>query len=262
MIFFLFLFFLPEIGRTQGFVSEIYSSNSLVATQMDPQVFKEGDKVLIASHQEKKILGFGKISKLGEGISDNPGKIEIIEIINNSLISTGDVIFPLDLNVLKELNVPGFFSLTMSGDNQIPARYKELAYFGVFTSEGHTLDRHEVLVSPFQVQYGLRDNIGIKVVSALFLDGYANLGLKYQALKNKYVKFTPNTFVAYKVSGNKDWIWQLGGVLTTTKNIKFQNHLMFNFTMDKQFINAKATENLGLYQDSDIRSITEYITDG
>ena len=31
--------------------------------------------------------------------------------------------------------------------------------------------------------------------------------------------------------------------------------------MDKQSIDAKATENFGLYQDSDIRSITEYTTD-
>jgi hypothetical protein len=31
--------------------------------------------------------------------------------------------------------------------------------------------------------------------------------------------------------------------------------------MEKQSVQAKATENLNLYQDSDIRSITEYTTD-
>jgi hypothetical protein len=69
-----------------------------------------------------------------------------------------------------------------------------------------------------------------------------------------------NTFGAYKVQSN-DYIWQTGGVITLPQNAKFQNHLMVNITLDPQFSEAHATKGLGLFQDSDIRSITEYITD-
>jgi hypothetical protein len=169
-----------------GFVTEIDTANKLNADGITPEMFHQGDRVVIASKSEKRILGFGKISYMAPNLESFPAQIEIEEIIDNSLIGTGDIVFPLNMEVLNELEVPGFVSLTLSGDNHIPARYKELAYFGVFTSEGHTLDRHEALISPFQAQYGLTDTFGIKVVTALFLDGYANTGFKYQAAKNKF----------------------------------------------------------------------------
>ena len=65
-----------------------------------------------------------------------------------------DIIYPVDFELMKEKKVPGFTLLTLYGDNQIPSQFKELAYFGVFTSEGHTPDQHEALISPFQLQYG------------------------------------------------------------------------------------------------------------
>lgn len=257
----LLILFISSSAWSQGFVTEIDTANKLNADGITPEMFNQGDRVVIASKNEKKILGFGKIIYMAPNLESFPAQIEIEEIIDNSLIGIGDIVFPLDMEVLKELKVPGFVSLTLSGDSHIPAKYKELAYFGVFTSEGHTLDRYESLVSPFQAQYGLTDKISIKVVTALFLDGYANTGFKYQAAKNKYLKFTPNTFVGYKLDGRTDWIWQIGGVISTPQNAKFQNHLMFNFTMEKQSVISKATEGLNLYQDSDIRSITEYATD-
>ena len=260
-IFYLLCFLFSSHCWSQGFVTEIDTANKLNADGITPDMFHMGDRVLIASKKEKRILGFGKITFIATNLESFPAQIEIEEIIDNSLISIGDVVFPLDMAILNELKVPGFVALTLAGDNHIPAHYKELAYFGVFTSEGHTLDKDETLVSPFQAQYGLTDKLGVKVVTALMLDGYVDVGFKYQVLKNKYVKFTPNTFVGYKINGNEDWIWQVGGVFTTPTNAKFQNHMMFNFTMDKQFVDAKATENLGLYQDSDIRNITEYTTD-
>jgi hypothetical protein len=247
--------------RAQGYVTEIESSGIIFADQMDRYMFKEGDQVLFASKKDKNILGFGKIKKLGENLENDPGQVEILEIIQHSLIGVGDIVYPMNVEVIEKLKVPGFNSLTLGGDSHIPSKYKELVYFGVFTSEGHTLDEKEVLISPFQIQYGVQNDFGIKIVSALFFDGYANGGLKYRLMRNKYAKITLDTLVGYKLNGNEDWIWQLGGVVTTVSNAKFQNHLIFNFTMDKQFMNAKATEDLGLYQDSDVRSITEYITD-
>ena len=186
--------------------------------------------------------------------------IEIEEVIDNSLMMPKDIIYPLDYKLIKDENIPGFTSLSMEGDHDMPAKFKELAYFGVFTNEGHTLDRHETMVSLFQLQYGFTNTFGVKVVNALWLDGYANLGAKYRVLKNKYAKITVNSLGAYKVQSN-DYIWQAGGVITLPSNAKFQNHFMVNIIFDPQYTNAKVTKGLGLFKESDIRSITEYVTD-
>jgi hypothetical protein len=122
------------------------------------------------------------------------------------------------------------------------------------------MDKGEMLASPFQLQYGMTDNFGLKMVNALWLDGYVNAGVKFRPVRNKYAKITLNTLGAYKVQ-SQDYIWQAGGVITLPSNAKFQNHLMVNITLDPQFKEAHATKGLGLFQDSDIRNITEYITD-
>lgn len=242
-------------------VSEIKEPDVLWA-KLDPgSNIKTGARVIVISLFKGEVIGVGEVRDRREHEDGSESiKVRIKEIVGNYMIMVGDEVEPLDATIFQRKKVPGFNSLSLSNSRKIPSQYKELAYFGVFTSEGHTLDKNEVLLSPFQIQYGVTNEFNAKIVNALWLDGYANLGAKYRIVRNKYVKITGNVFGAYKVQ-SQDRISQLGGVITMPKNAKFQSHFMATFTMDPQFEEARATEGLGLFQDSDIRSITEYVTD-
>ncbi len=254
------IFLFSSNAYSEATVSELHSDTEILVELNGEEGFFEDKKVIVLSKNHKRIIAIGHIDD--SEIKDRPGiiKVEIDEMVDKYLIIQGDPVELLDYKLYKEKTVPGFFSLTLKGSERIPAKFKELVYFGVFTSEGHTLDEKEILVSPFQLQYGVTDKFGAKVVNALWLDGYANIGLKYQVMRNKYTKITMNTLGAYKVQ-EQDWIGQVGGVVTVPSNSKFQSHFMVNVTFDPQYDNANATKDLGLFQDSDIRSITEYITD-
>jgi hypothetical protein len=254
------LILLPLKVFAAGQIMEITNPQEILADIYDASKMSKGSKVIIISRRADKAIAFGSIIKINMDISPHEAQITIEEIIGNQMVMVKDLVYPVDYHLMKDKNIPGFASLSLQGDNDIPARFKELANFGVFTSEGHTLDAQEFLVSPFQLQYGMTNDFGVKMVSALWLDGYANLGLKYRVLRNKHAKITMNTLGAYKVQSN-DYIWQLGGVISLPQNAKFINHSMVNITLDPQFTNAHATKDLGLFNNSDIRNITEYITD-
>lgn len=260
MFFLLCLILAPLLAWSNGQVMEITDPKEIIAEIYDAKRFAAGKRVIIVSRRIKRAIAFGVVKKIDLMVTPFMAQIEIEEVIDNSLMMPKDLIYPVDFQTMKDKEIPGFTSLNLQGDHTIPAKFKELAYFGVFTNEGHTLDRHETLVSLFQVQYGFTNDFGVKVVNALWLDGYANAGLKYRVLRNKYAKITVNTLGAYKIQSN-DYIWQTGGVITLPSNAKFQNHLMVNIILDPQFTDAKVTKGLGLFKESDIRSITEYVTD-
>lgn len=258
-LFFLIIFLLtPMISYGQVVIGKIQFNRQVVGNGEDFSEFIETRRVMILSASKDKIIAFGVVRTIH--LDEKMIKINIEEVIDNNIVMVGDRIFPLDFKTFKEKNIPGFVSLTLSGSEKIPAKYKELVYFGVFTSEGHSLDRDEFMVSLFQTQYGVTNNLGVKIVNPLLLDGYINMGIKYQVMKNKYAKLTVNTLGAYKVQ-DQDWIGQFGGVFSTPKNAKYQNHLMATFTIDPQYDRANASKGLNLFQDSDIRNITEYVTD-
>ncbi len=259
-LFVIILFIFSLNVWSNGQIIDIMDPREVIADIYDAAQIKKGSKVIILSRKADLAIAFGTVKNIDLNVSPHVALIVIEEIIDNHMIMPKDLVYPVDYKLMKEKNIPGFASLSLHGDDNIPAKFKELANFGVFTSEGHTLDSHELLLSPFQVQYGVTNDFGVKVVNALWLDGYANLGLKYRAMRNKYGKITVNTLGAYKIQSN-DYIWQMGGVITLPQNAKFQNHFMANITFDPQFSDAHATKGLGLFQDSDIRSITEYITD-
>lgn len=258
--FFFLLIFTTSTAFAGATIDRIHSSTEALVALNGEKGFDDEERLVILSKEEKKIIAIGKVrdSKVGE--DPNRVKIEIEEIVDNYLVVPGDEVELLSFNLYEAKKIPGFFSLTLNNGEEIPSQFKELAYFGVFTSEGHTLSKKEALVSPFQLQYGVTEKFGVRVVNALWLDGYANVGAKYKVLQNKYAKITMNGLGAYKVQ-SQDWIGQVGGVITMPSNSKFQKHLMVNVTFDPQFDKARATKDLGLFQDSDIRSITEYITD-
>jgi len=252
------LYSLSSFGAGQ--VISIEDSQELIIDVYDPEEIAEDKIVVIVSRKNNKAIAYGKIVRIDFEATPHPALVEIIEIIGNSLVMPRDLIYPLNKKVLKESKIPGFASLTVTGKKDIPARFKDLASFGVFTSEGHTLDKSEVLLSLFKIQYGLTSDVNLQIVNALWLDGYANAGLKVAALRNKYAKITVHSLGAHSFK-NDDYIWQAGGVITLPQNAKFQNHFMVNLTFDKQSDEAKATKDLNLFRDSDIRNISEYVTD-
>lgn len=256
----LFILLISNTALADVLVRNIHSSTEILAELNGEEGYFDDKRVVIISKEEDKIVAIGKIRDSDIDEDPNLIKVQIDEIVDHFMIVPGDKVMLLNFKLYQNKKIPGFFSITLNGGNKIPAQFKELAYFGVFTSEGHTLDEKEVLVSPFQLQYGITDKFGVRIVNALWLDGYANFGAKYQVMKNKYAKITVNTLGAYKVQA-QDWIGQFGGVITMPSNSKFQNHFMVNVTFDPQYEKARNTKDLGLFQDSDIRSITEYITD-
>lgn len=259
LFFVLFFVLFSSQVFSQAIVYSLYSPKEILVELFEAEGFQKDKKVVVLSAKEDQIIAIGKITEME--LKEFPGKVKVAieEVVDNLLILEGDGVELLDYKLFKEKNIPGFTSLTIAGDKKIPSEYKDLAYFGVFTSDGHNLDAGEFLISPFQMQYGLDDKWGLKVVNALWLDGYANIGAKRQVFKNRFAKLTLNGLGAFKIQ-EQDWIAQLGGVITLPVNSKFQQHLMFNGTFDPQYDNAKATKDLHLFRDSDIRSITEYMT--
>lgn len=260
ILFSLFLMLFPFWAFGQAVVDSVLSSNQIIVRLNGSEGFFDQKRVVILSKEKNKIIAIGRIRDTEMEVMPGIAKIDIEEIVENFLIVPDDEVEILNYRLYKDKKIPGFFSLTLDGSIRTPSQFKELAYFGVFTSEGHNLDQKEVLISPFQVQYGVSNEFGVRVVNSLWLDGYANIGAKYRVMKNKHAKITINGFGAYKVQ-DQDWINQFGGVVTIPSNSKFQSHFMVNVTFDPQYEESRATSDLALFQDSDIRSITEYITD-
>lgn len=255
----IFLIFSTEVFA-QAIVKDIFSSTEVLVDINASSGFFKNKRVVILSKNQNQISAIGTIRDTSVDGEFGVAKVEIVEVVDNYLVMKGDEVELLSFDLYRKKNVPGFFSLTLNGNHKTPSQYKELAYFGVFTAEGHTLDEKETLVSVFQLQYGLTENTTLRVVNALWLDGYANIGAKYLVMRNRFAKVTLNGLGAYKVHA-QDWIGQFGGVVTMPKNSKFQSHFMFNATFDPQYEKAKATKDLRIFKDSDIRNITEYITD-
>lgn len=260
----LFLFlsslFLLNIAFAQDTIHSIESADRVLVEVIEPKDYDKDSKVIIISKDKKVIIGIGTVEAEPFTSMPNGVLVTIDEIVGNFIIMPGDIVAPLNAENLRQYKVPGFNSITLYEGKKIPAEYKELAYFGVFTSEGHALGKKEFLISPFQIQYGLTDDVSVRVVNALWADGYLNLGAKVGVVRNKWAKITVNALGAYKVQ-SQDWIAQTGVVLTLPSNSKFQQHYMVNVTLDPQSDEAKRTKGLNLFESSEIRSVTEYITD-
>lgn len=259
----LFLFFFLVFTSTAEAyffpIIKLHNRTQVIAEIPDDHKLVENAMVVITDEADK-VIAIGRIRDIENETVPKTVKVQLIEVLENNVILIGDRVSVFNKDFIDHHKIPGFNSLTLGRGGHVPAQYKELAYFGVFTSDGHTLDKNEILVSPFQFQYGINDNLGVKVVNALWFDGYVNGGVKYRAVHNKHAKITINGLGAYKLQ-QQDWIAQGGGVITLPSNSKFQSHFMGNFIFDPQSKDSRATENLKLFRSSDIRSITEYITD-
>ncbi len=245
---------------SQAKVVGFHSNREIIVEILNNDVYPSDERVLFISQFEKKIVGFGKIVSKDMTVVPVMAMVRIDELVDHQNILNGDYVFPLDKKYIDEFQVPGFLSLTMSSDRHLPSKYKELPYYGVFTSDGHALDKHELLVGLVQLQYGLTNNLTIKTANALTIDGYANIGVKYQVIRNQHAKLSFNSLGALNVK-QRDWIFQGGGTLTLPTNSKYQTHFIFNLIFDPQNLKGSNTEDFNLFKDSEIRNIYEYITD-
>lgn len=260
MKFLYLLLFISTAAWSQAKVVGFHSNRSIIIEVFATELYPVDERVLFISHMDKKIVGFGKI--ITKDVTNIPAKalVEIDELVDHQNILLDDFVYPLEKEYIDIYKVPGFLSLTMAGDRHLPAKYKELPYYGVFTSDGHALDKKEWLVGLVQVQYGLTHNLTIKSANALTIDGYVNLGAKYQVIRNQHAKLSFNTLGGQSVT-ERDWIFQGGGTLTLPTNSKYQTHFIFNLIFDQQEKKGSNTEDFNLFKDSEIRNIYEYITD-
>ncbi len=260
--FFLLTFILltSSLAWSQAKVSSFYTNRSVIVEVYENDLYPVEERVLIISQFEQKIVAFGTV--LTKYVESVPVRalIEIDEVVDHQMVLTGDFVYPLEKESIEKYKVPGFLSLTLNGDRHLPAKYKELPYYGVFTSDGHALDKKEWLMGLVQFQYGITNNLTVKSSNALSIDGYINLGAKYQIIRNQHAKFSLNSLGAHNTE-QKDWIFQAGGTLTLPTNSKYQTHFVFNLMFDKQEKKGSNTEDFNLFKDSEIRNIYEYITD-
>lgn len=251
---------LSTVAWSQGKVVGFHNNRSVIVEIYESEVYPIDERVLFISKFDQNIVGFGRIKTKYMDMIPVTALVEIDELVDHQTILIGDHVYPLEKENIDQYKVPGFLSLTMGGDRHLPAKYKELPYYGVFTSDGHALDRHELLVGLIQIQYGLTNNLTVKSSNALTVDGYANLGAKYQLIRNQHAKLSFNSLGALNTT-QRDWIFQVGGTLTLPTNSKYQTHFIFNLMFDRQEKKGSNTEDFNLFKDSEIRNIYEYITD-
>lgn len=251
---------LSTVAWSQGKVVGFHNNRSVIVEIYESEVYPIDERVLFISKFDQNIVGFGRIKTKYMDMIPVTALVEIDELVDHQTILIGDHVHPLEKENIDQYKVPGFLSLTMGGDRHLPAKYKELPYYGVFTSDGHALDRHELLVGLIQIQYGLTNNLTVKSSNALTVDGYANLGAKYQLIRNQHAKLSFNSLGALNTT-QRDWIFQVGGTLTLPTNSKYQTHFIFNLMFDRQEKKGSNTEDFNLFKDSEIRNIYEYITD-
>lgn len=228
---------------------------------LDPEhELKVEDRVVILSQRTRALLAMGSVKRLHRDQFPETASVTVKEVIGSQLILPGDGVEELSVETLNRYQVPGHISLLLAQEEKIPAKYKELAYLGVFNSDGHTLAAKEWLISLPQVQYGLNDQWTMKILNGLYLDGFANVGAKLRVMRNQWGHLTMNGLVSRQID-REDWVFLGGLVLTLPTNEKFQSHLVINARLEGIEEENPEVEKLNLFPPSDIRTIYEYLTD-
>lgn len=255
----LLLFFCTQ-AHAYNQVDAALDENS-VMVKLDPEhAFKKGERVVILSRTQGSLVAIGKVKKLQLDQYPEMAVVEIEEIIANKLVLPSDAVERLTVEVLEKHHITGHISLMLGQESAIPARYKDLAYMGVFNSDGHTLADKEWLVSIPQVQYGVTDSFTVKVLTGLYLDGFANIGAKARVMRNQWGQLTLNALTSRQVNRD-DWVFLTGLVLTLPSNGRFQSHLVINARIEGIEEDNPEVDKLNLFPESDIRTIYEYVTD-
>ncbi len=241
-------------------VDQFIDTKSLIV-KLDPQhFFITGDRVVVLSKEDGRLSAIGRVRNLSQNEFPETAVIEILEVIGDRLVLPGDPVERLSVDALEKYHIDGQISLLLSQDGEVPAKYKDLAYLGVFNSDGHTLGKGEWLVSIPQAQYGVSESFTLKVNNGLYLDGFANLGAKARLMRNHWGHLTLNSTVSRQINRN-DWVVLAGLVLTLPSNEKFQTHLVINALVDGIEEENPEVKKLNLFPASDVRTIYEFVTE-
>ncbi|MBY0518637.1 MAG: hypothetical protein K2P81_17130 [Bacteriovoracaceae bacterium] len=259
MVIFLWFLFVTNVFAFHQ-VDQIVDTKSLIV-KLDPEhFFITGDRVVILSKQDGSMSAIGRVKSVSQNEFPETAVIDILEVIGDRLVLAGDPVERLTVEALEKYHVDGHISLLLSQDGHVPAKYKDLAYLGVFNSDGHTLAKGEWLASIPQVQYGVNESFTLKVNNGLYLDGFANLGAKARLMRNHWGHLTLNSTVSRQINQN-DWVVLAGLVLTLPSNEKFQTHLVINALIDGIEEENPEVKKLNLFPASDVRTIYEFVTE-
>lgn len=240
---------------------EAHLNHQSILVRLDPgHDFIKGDRVVVLTSSKQALSAIGIVKSVNKEEFPPTAKVEIKELIGRQLVLVGDPVERLTEEVLEQYHVSGHISLLLGKDDEISSRFKELPYLGVFNSDGHTLAKNEWLVSIPQVQYGIGENFTVKVLTGLYLDGFANIGGKYKLMETQWGHLTFNGLVSRQVDLS-DWAVLSGLVLTLPSNEKFQSHLVINVRVEGIEEDNPEVDKLNLFPASDIRTIYEYVTD-
>jgi len=219
-----------------------------------------GDRLAVLARESQTLIAIGRLEKLLADETPPRALMRIEESVGTSQVLSGDAVEKLTGETLRRHHVNGHLSLLMADDETVPARYKELAYLGVFNSDGHTLAPKEWLVSLTGVQYGLNSGTTLRTQTSLLLDGFVNAGVKQRLMRNRHGHLTISGLAARQIN-REDWVAVAGLVLTMPSNSKYQTHLVINASLEGIEEDNPEVAKLNLFPDSDVRTIYEYITD-
>lgn len=232
----------------------------VVVTLDQDHEFVKGERVIILTQEKQELVALGSVGDIL--ISDFPHRavIQVDEILGPNQLMLGDAVEKLSPKNLERYHVPGYLSLVLGAREDVPAKYKELAYLGVFNADGHTLANGEWLVSLTSLQYGLSDAFTVKAQHSLYLDGYANIGMKARLMRNRFGHLTINSLLGRQINRD-DWASTTGLILTMPSSEKFQSHLIVNANIEDIDEDKAEVKKLNIFPDSDVRTLYEYITD-
>lgn len=231
----------------------------LVELDLDYQL-KKGDRVIFLTQEKQELVGIGKVREILTSEVPHRAVVDVNEILGDNQLLIGDAMEVLSDKALSQYHVPGNLSLVLGDNEKVPAKYKELAYLGVFNAEGHALAGREWLISPYTLQYGLTDRFTVKTSQSLLLDGFANFGFKQRLMRNRYAHVTMNGLLSRQIN-RSDWVSQVGMIATLPSNGRFQSHIVVNVQLEDINEDNPEVKKLHLFPDSDIRTIYEYVAD-
>jgi hypothetical protein len=123
----------------------------------------------------------------------------------------------------------GRANLLVSG-REVSSRYKQLAFFGAYTGDGHTLDAGEVLFDIFlNVQYGLSPRWTLMVRAPLLLLAIPSIGIKWKAIDTDSLTLTQSFLPAYSFSDRSGLI-QLRTLVSVPSTTRMISHTAVNIT--------------------------------
>ena len=230
-------------------VTDIVSDQSLQIQRLDKQIeVAPGDILAIYSHESKLVLGYARV----DSITDNSDLfIVIVESHNkNGIIRPENYLRKLDLTKINN-DIPARYDLAYKAGSRVAAKYRPLVYAGLVQGmTASNLNKHEWLLGPSVLSFGLASNSQLDVNLASTIFGVTNLSLKNNLIDNDdYALSIENGFQYYHLTNQVSY--HFTGYLDMNSNSNFKSYAKFKlFTRkpeDQSLINNEEyTHDLNL----------------